>query len=157
MYNAHTWPQQGWKSCAIRSNIVALRFGEHRTKETLGVVGWKVWAVSDFMQQHPPKCNRVCKRTQNVTSNNVGSCWSKMLRPFARDFRIHFVSGALLMRGTTERFLLGCKKCLSRRKILGTPTWPPFYFLETLKWRTWRHVKKVYCRSFWNSKFQLKT
>ena len=29
-------------------------------------------------------CNRMCKRTQHVTSNNVGSCWSTMLRPFAR-------------------------------------------------------------------------
>ena len=29
-------------------------------------------------------CNRVCKRTQHVTSNNVGSCWPTMLRPFAR-------------------------------------------------------------------------
>ena len=35
-------------------------------------------------QQHPTTCNRVCKRTQHVTSNNVGSCWSTMLRPFAR-------------------------------------------------------------------------
>ena len=34
-------------------------------------------------QQHPATCNRVCKRTQHVTSNNVGSCWSTMLRPFA--------------------------------------------------------------------------
>ena len=34
-------------------------------------------------QQHPTTCNRVCKRTQHVTSNNVGSCWSTMLRPFA--------------------------------------------------------------------------
>ena len=25
-------------------------------------------------QQHPATCNRVCKRTQHVTSNNVGSC-----------------------------------------------------------------------------------
>ena len=25
-------------------------------------------------QQHPTTCNRVCKRTQHVTSNNVGSC-----------------------------------------------------------------------------------
>ena len=29
-------------------------------------------------------CKRVCKRTQSVTSNNVGNCWSTMLRPFAR-------------------------------------------------------------------------
>ena len=35
-------------------------------------------------QQHPTTCNRVCKRTQHVTSNNVGSCWPTMLRPFAR-------------------------------------------------------------------------
>ena len=35
-------------------------------------------------QQHPTTCNRVCKRTQHVTSNNVGSCWSTMLCLFAR-------------------------------------------------------------------------
>ena len=35
-------------------------------------------------QQHPTTCNRVCKRTQLVTSNNVGSCWPTMFRPFAR-------------------------------------------------------------------------
>ena len=35
-------------------------------------------------QQHPTTCNRVCKRTQHVTSNNAGSCWPTMLRPFAR-------------------------------------------------------------------------
>ena len=35
-------------------------------------------------QQYPTTCNRVCKRTQHVTSNNVGGCWSTMLRPFAR-------------------------------------------------------------------------
>ena len=40
-------------------------------------------------QQHPTTCNRVCKRTQNVTSNNVGSCWPTMLRPFARGLRFH--------------------------------------------------------------------
>ena len=37
-------------------------------------------------QQHPTTCNRVCKRTQHVTSNNAGSCWPTMLRPFARGF-----------------------------------------------------------------------
>ena len=26
-------------------------------------------------QQHATTCNRVCKRAQHVTSNNVGSCW----------------------------------------------------------------------------------
>ena len=35
-------------------------------------------------QQHPTICNRVCKRTQHVTSSNVESCWPTMLHPFAR-------------------------------------------------------------------------
>ena len=35
-------------------------------------------------QQHLSSCNGVCKRTQHVTSTNLGSCWSTMLRPFAR-------------------------------------------------------------------------
>ena len=35
-------------------------------------------------QQHPTTCNRVCKRTQHITSNNVGICWPKILHPFAR-------------------------------------------------------------------------
>ena len=37
-------------------------------------------------QQHPTTCNRVCRQTQHVTSNNVGNCWPTMLRPFARGF-----------------------------------------------------------------------
>ena len=39
-------------------------------------------------QQHPTICNRMRKRTQNVTSNNVGNCWPTMLRPFARGLRL---------------------------------------------------------------------
>ena len=80
MRNERVWPQQCWKSGANGSNIVALRFGDHGTKEMLGVVGWKVWPVSNFTQQHPTTCNRVWKRTQHVTSNNVGSCWPTILR-----------------------------------------------------------------------------
>ena len=41
-------------------------------------------------QQHPTTCNRVCKRTQHVTSNNVGSCWPTMLPPFARGLKAIF-------------------------------------------------------------------
>ena len=91
MRNERAWPQQCWKSCANGSNIVALRFGDHRTKEMLEVVGWKVWPVSNFAQQHPTTCNRVWKRTQHVTSNNFGSCWPTMLRPFAWGFKLHNV------------------------------------------------------------------
>ena len=63
--------QQCWKSCVNGSNIVALRFGDHGTKEMSGVVDWKVWPVSNFAQQHATTCNRVCNRTQHVTSINV--------------------------------------------------------------------------------------
>ena len=83
MCNARAWPQQCWRSCAINgSNIVALRLGDHGTKEMLRVVGSEVGPVSNFAQQHATTCNRVCKRTQHVTSNNFESCWSTTLRPF---------------------------------------------------------------------------
>ena len=70
------------------SNVVALRFGDHGTKEMLGVAGSKVWLVSNFAQQLPTTCNRVCKRPGRVTSKNVGSCWPEMLRPFAWDLTL---------------------------------------------------------------------
>ena len=38
----------------------------------------------DNSQQHAIACNRVCKRTQHVTSNNVRSYWPTKMRPFAR-------------------------------------------------------------------------
>ena len=38
-------------------------------------------------QQHATTCSRECKRTQHITSNNVGGCWPTMLRLFARGFR----------------------------------------------------------------------
>ena len=31
--------------------------------------------LSNNSQQHVTACKRVCKRTQHVTSNNVGGCW----------------------------------------------------------------------------------
>ena len=42
MCNVHASPQQCWKSCANRSNIVAPRLGVRRTKEILGVVSVEV-------------------------------------------------------------------------------------------------------------------
>ena len=38
-------------------------------------------------QQHATSCNRVFKRTQHVTYNNVRSCWPTMLCLFARGFK----------------------------------------------------------------------
>ena len=36
----------------------------------------KVWPVSNFARQLPPTCNRVCKRAQHVTFNNVASVFT---------------------------------------------------------------------------------
>ena len=113
MRNERAWPQQCWKNGSSPFGevtikyvcIVALRFSDHGTKKMLGAVGWKVWPVSNFAQQHATTCNRVCKRTQHVTSNNVAPvceglnaackrtqhCWPTtpnivgcyLLRPFA--------------------------------------------------------------------------
>ena len=41
MCNGRVWPQQCWTSSANGSNIVAPHFGDHGTKEILGVVGLK--------------------------------------------------------------------------------------------------------------------
>ena len=46
----------------------------------------KVLLVSNFAQQLPTTCNRVCKQIQHVTSNNVGSSQPTMLHPFAWGF-----------------------------------------------------------------------
>ena len=93
-------PQQCWKSCANGSNIIALRFGDHGTKEMLEVVGWKVWPVSNFAQQHAKTSNNMQQGVQtdatSVTSNKVGSCWPTML------LRLH---GALVLNRTSPSLL----------------------------------------------------
>ena len=45
-------------------------------------------ALRKTFQQHATTCNRVYKRTQHVTSNNVGSCWQTTLGPFARSITL---------------------------------------------------------------------
>ena len=71
MRNECAWPNNVGR--AVQTNptyIVARRFGDHGTKEILGVVGWKLWPVSNFAQQHPTTCNRVCMLS-------IGSCCAK--------------------------------------------------------------------------------
>ena len=48
-HDASAWPQQCWKNCGNGSNIDALPFGDHGTKEMLVVVGSKVSSVSNFL------------------------------------------------------------------------------------------------------------
>ena len=58
--------------CKLIQHCCAISFGDHATREMLGVVGSNVWLVY-FAQQPPTTCNWVCKWTQYVTFNNVGS------------------------------------------------------------------------------------
>ena len=68
---------------ATTPNIAALR-----TNVAKRLTGFKLCRTTpNNTQQHSTTCNRVCKGTQHVTSNNVGSCWPTMLRPFAQGFR----------------------------------------------------------------------
>ena len=62
-------------------------------------------------QQHPTTCNRVCKRTQHVTSNNVGSCWWTMLRPFARSL-------IMFRRNATPIIFIAFNIIITKRNIL---------------------------------------
>ena len=74
MRNQRAWLQQYWKSCANGSNIVVLRFGDHGTKEMLGVVGWKVWPVSNFAQQHATTSNNMQQDVQTDATCNIQQC-----------------------------------------------------------------------------------
>ena len=74
MRNERARPQQCWKSCANGSNIVALRVGDHGIKEMLGVVGWKVWPVSNF-SQHATTSNNMQQGVQTDATCNIQQCW----------------------------------------------------------------------------------
>ena len=106
MCNVRAWPQQCWKSCANGSNIVTLRLGHHGTKYIFGVVGLKVLPVSNFAQQlltttqQRKTCNRMCKRTQHVTCNNVASVCMRLTGNEGHD------SQGLPWRLKTWKFLL---------------------------------------------------
>ena len=63
----YTWAITEQKKCC---ELLAEKFDRFQT-------------LRNNTQQHPTTCNRVWKRTQHVTSNNVGSCLPTMLRPFA--------------------------------------------------------------------------
>ena len=61
---------------AVQTDPTLLRFGDHGAKKC-----WELLAQKfDRFQTFATTCNRVCKRTQHVTSDNVGSCWPTMLR-----------------------------------------------------------------------------
>ena len=81
-----------WKSCANESNIVAPRFGDHRTKEMFEIACSRVWPVSNFAQQLRAirnKMQKECKWTQHETSINVGSfCTGLKMKRWIYEFQI---------------------------------------------------------------------
>ena len=77
---------------AVQTDPTLLRYASAITEqkkcwELLAEKFYRFQTLRNNTQQHPTTCNRVCKRTQHVTSNNVGSCWPTMLRPFTRGLR----------------------------------------------------------------------
>ena len=70
----------------------------------LGVVASVLAVVCKRTQQLPTTCNKACKRTKHVTSNNIGSCWPTMLRPYARGFKLDNVARLVTFRSPVARF-----------------------------------------------------
>ena len=69
--------------CLILSDRIYVGFAP-KCWELLAETFDRFQTLCNNTQQQPTTCNRVFKRSQHVTSNNVGSCWPTMLRPFAR-------------------------------------------------------------------------
>ena len=67
MRNERVWPQQCWKSCANGSNSVALRFGDHGTKEMLGVVAPVLAVMWKRMQYLPTMLGPTGQREKDTT------------------------------------------------------------------------------------------
>ena len=66
----------------IQHCFATLRWSRNKTR--LDILAKKFHLFQNWRnnsQQHATTCNRVCKRTQLVTSTNVASCWPKMLHP----------------------------------------------------------------------------
>ena len=80
MRNERALPQQCWKSYANGSNIVALGFRDHRTKEMLGVIGWNVWPVSNFAQQHATDMQQ---GEPTDATCNIQQCWQLLVNNVA--------------------------------------------------------------------------
>ena len=75
----------------VQTDATLLRYGSAITEqkkcwELLAEKCDRFQTLRNNTRQHPTTCNKV-KRTQHVTSNNVGSCWPTVLRPFARGLR----------------------------------------------------------------------
>ena len=57
--------------CKRMQHIVALRFGDDGTKQMWGLVGSKVWPVSNFAQQFPTTRDTFCAKGRNIQHSPI--------------------------------------------------------------------------------------
>ena len=99
MCDKRACPQQCWKSCPNGSSIVALRFGDHGTKEMLGIVGWKVWPVSNFAQQLPTTRNNMQQGVQKDATCKIQQCWELLANNLAS---VCFIISFMIISSTID-------------------------------------------------------
>ena len=76
--NARAWPQQCWKSYALRIQHcwATLRRSQNKLKKFWELLAQKFYwrqTLRNNSQQHATTYNSVCKRTQHMTTKNVAS------------------------------------------------------------------------------------
>ena len=62
---------------AVQTDPTSLRYASaiRGTKKMLGIVGWKVWLVSNFVQQHATTSNNLQQCVQTDATCNFQQCW----------------------------------------------------------------------------------
>ena len=116
MCNARAWPQQCWKNGANGSNIAALRFDDHGTKKCCEMLTQqfdRFQTLHKNSHQHAPTRDRVCKRTQHVTSNNVGGGGGRLLASNAASVR----TGLYNIRGLSDVLLVLWSRAIGFERI----------------------------------------
>ena len=120
MRNERAWPNNVEELCKL-SNIVVPRFGDHGTKEMLGVFGWKVWPVSNLVQQHTTTstqyiCHAISFMSYDVSDLEMFPISQKVM-PF------------FFIPSTNFRFCFKPRKTLngSQETLLGSFLWLPFW------------------------------
>ena len=100
---------------AVKTDATLLRYAlaiteQKKCWELLAEKFDRFQTLCNNTQQHPTTCNRVCKRTQHVTSNNAGSCWPTMLHPFAWGFTRGTCNCTTMLDFKTQRACLQGKR-----------------------------------------------
>ena len=89
MRNERAWPQPCLEELCKRiqhccTTLRRLRNKSEQIKEMLGVVGLKVWPVSNFEQQHVTTSNNIQQGVQTDVTCNVQQCCIRLHGPLER-------------------------------------------------------------------------